>query len=585
MKKLITILLTLTVALGTAVTCYAAENGIEDGGYMGISTEETEESDDSDVISAARSLVNGLDNLSATLKGENGVTYKHGSQFDNATKYTGVDVSKYQKDVDWAKVANNTKRTFAFIRVGYRGSASGTLNSDGYYEQNIREAYENGLDVGVYFFTQAITVAEARAEARYTVQLIEEYRDMINLPVIFDFEYISGGRLSKANLSKSQKTKIINAFCDEIEKNGYTAGVYANMTVITKDVTISNIDNKYAVWVARYNTCVSDSKYAYDETYDFWQYSSNGNVSGISGRCDMDIQYIFTPDQVNNLTFVQDSSTGAATISWDVQAGVYGYEVYRKAPGESDYSLLATVRGGTATYTDNDLAAGVEYSYQVRALHNLRSGAVYGEMSPATAFTPEAIGEVVTPVVPAQVSGLKVTAKSVTSVSLEWDAVEDATEYYIYEKQSDGSYKHIKTITDGTFCKITGLKTNTEHAYKVSAVNLSKLGDLEGELSDEIVIHTMPSQVKNVTTKNVKTITATLKWTKVANASGYIVFEYNADTDSWNRVGKTTTNSYNLKKLAKGSTHNYKVQAYKKWSSGTLKGSFSAELSLKTKNK
>ncbi len=585
MKKLITLLLTLTVACGISVTCYAAENGLDDGGYMGISVEETDESDDETVVeSSARSIVNELGTLSATLKGKSSVTYVNGSQFDNATKYLGVDVSKYQKNVDWEKVASSTKRTFAFIRVGYRGSSSGTLSSDEYYEQNIVGAYENGLDVGVYFFTQAITQAEARAEARYTLKLIEQYKDMINLPIIYDFEYITGGRLSKAKLTKNQKTKIINAFCDEIEKNGYTAGVYASMSVITNDVKITSIDDKYAMWVARYNTSVNDDKYTYDNTYDYWQYSSNESVKGISGRCDGDIQYIFTPDQVTNLSFVQDPDTGAATISWDVQPGVYGYELYRKAPGESDYQLLGTVRGGTATYTDNDLAAGIEYLYEVRALHNLRSGVVYGEMSPETAFTPEEIGDVVKPVTPAQVTGLKVTAKSVTAVSLEWEAVEGAAEYYVYEKQTDGSYEVIKTVT-GTSCKLSKLKTNTKHEYKITGVNLSSLGALEGELSESVVACTLPSQVKNVKATSVKSTTATLKWSKVSNASGYIVFEYNAETDSWVRVGKTTTNSYKLKKLTPKSTHNYKVQAYKTWSSGTLKGTLSAELSLKTAKK
>ena len=360
MKKLFGIMMFALFVLGTPVGVVAADSEETDGGYMGISLED-ETSYNTDTILGNFSSLKG--NL-----GISGVTYSHGSQFDDATVYLGVDVSKWQKDINWSKVANNTKRTFAFIRVGYRLSGSGELGVDEYYIDNIKEAYENGLDVGVYFFSQAITKKEAVEEADYLLSLIEPYKDMINLPVIFDFEYVTGGRLANASLTKNKRSNIVNAFCEEIEANGYTAGLYANMSMITNSLIISKIDTQYAVWVARYNSTVSDSSYSYDETYDYWQYSSNGSVSGISGRCDMDVQYIFTPDQVTGVTATQDTTEGYVKVEWDDQPGVYGYQVYRKATGESSYSLAATVRGGTASYTDNDVAAGTTYTYKVRAI-------------------------------------------------------------------------------------------------------------------------------------------------------------------------------------------------------------------------
>ena len=578
MKKLfaLTILTLFIIILPSRV--FAADSEETDGGYMGISLEE--EAYNTDTILGSLSSLKG--NL-----GISGVTYSHGSQFDNATKYLGVDVSKWQADIDWSKVASKTKRTFAFIRVGYRLSGSGELGVDEYYIQNITQAYENGLDVGVYFFSQAITQSEAREEADYLLSLIEPYKDMINLPVIFDFEYVTGGRLANASLTKNKRSNIVNAFCAEIEKNGYTAGLYANLNMITNSLIISKIDTQYAVWVARYNSTVSDSSYSYDETYDYWQYSSNGSVSGISGRCDMDVQYIFTPDKVTGVSAEQSISTGNVAVEWDDQPGVYGYQVYRKATGESDFSLVSTVRGGTASYTDSNVAAGTTYTYRIRAMHSLRSGNVYGDYSSETSITPDSIGSAEVAEIPAQVTGFKVTAKTVTTVSLSWSAVKNATGYYVYEYDSKGNYENIKMLSSSaTSCKFTGLKTNSEHTYTVCAIRkTTNYGTLIGEASSELTARTLPSKVKNLKASIVRATRVKLTWTKVSGATGYIVYGYNAESGAWERVAKVKTNSCIVRGLTKSTTYKYKVLAYKGWSSGTLKGAFSAAINVKTASK
>ncbi|MCR5785916.1 MAG: fibronectin type III domain-containing protein [Eubacterium sp.] len=577
MKKLFTVIVFALFAFALPAECFAYSEET-DGGYMGISSEaEAEEEEDQNSLLVSTKTI--LGNL-----GISDVTYSHGSQFDDATKYLGIDVSKWQGDIDWSKVANNTKRTFTFIRVGYRLSGSGDLCVDEYYIDNITEAYENGLDVGVYFFSQAITQSEAREEAQYLLSLIEPYKDMINLPVIFDFEYVTGGRLAEASLTDNKRANIVAAFCAEIEENGYTAGLYANMSMITKDLVMSKIDTKYAVWVARYNSTVSDDSYTYDETYDFWQYSSNGSISGISGRCDMNVQYVFTPDQVTNVTAVQDSTEGYVQVDWDDQPGVYGYKVYRQATGESGYTLVGTVRGGTAYYIDNEVAGGTTYSYKIKAIHNLRSGEVTGISSTAISITPESIGVAEVPEIPGVVSDLTVSATTVTTVSLSWSAVDDATGYYVYEYDSDGDCENMKIVSSSsTSCKFTGLKTNTEHSYNVVAIRkTTNYGTLVGDACDKVTAHTKPSKVKNVKASIVRSTRIKLTWSKVSNATGYIIYVYNSDTKAWERVDKVKTTYCIVRGLSASTTYKYKVLAYKSWSSEILKGSFSDVLKVKT---
>ena len=152
------------------------------------------------------------------------------------TQKLGVDVSKYQGTINWAQ-AKAQGVEFAIIRVGYRGSSSGTLNEDPNYVRNIEGALAQGIPVGVYIFSQAITEAEAIEEANYVISRI--YRYNITLPIVIDFEYASsssgnGGRLYEANLSKTQATAICKAFCRTVQNAGYTGMVYANKSMLTR---------------------------------------------------------------------------------------------------------------------------------------------------------------------------------------------------------------------------------------------------------------------------------------------------------------------------------------------------------------
>lgn len=192
----------------------------------------------------------------------------------------GIDVSKWNGNIDWDKVKNSGVQ-FVIIRCGYRGSSEGALIEDPKFRTNIEGALNAGLKVGVYFFTQAVDEVEAVEEASMVLELISGYT--ISFPIYLDVE-ASNGRGD--NISVSQRTANIKAFCGTIQDSGYRAGVYANKTWLNEKINITSLTN-YKIWLAQYAASVTYTK----TRYDMWQYTSKGQVPGITGDVDMDILY------------------------------------------------------------------------------------------------------------------------------------------------------------------------------------------------------------------------------------------------------------------------------------------------------
>lgn len=211
-----------------------------------------------------------------------GVMYTFGGDgaLSQSSGNRGIDVSKYQGNIDWGAVAASGIN-FAIIRVGYRGSSSGALVQDPYFKKNISGATKAGIKVGLYFFTQAVNEAEAVEEASMAMSLASGYK--VTYPIFIDTESASGGRAN--GLSKSTRTAVVKAFCQTVRNGGYKAGVYASKSWYANQLNASAL-NGYCIWVAQYN-----SSCTYSGKYDMWQYSSKGSVSGIKGNVDMNISY------------------------------------------------------------------------------------------------------------------------------------------------------------------------------------------------------------------------------------------------------------------------------------------------------
>lgn len=196
----------------------------------------------------------------------------------------GIDVSNHQGDIDWQAV-KTSGIDFAIIRLGYRGYAEeGSVNVDKHFYQNIRDAQAAGIDVGVYFFAQAVSEEEAIEEARFVLNHLMGYS--LQLPVVYDPENILNDIARTDNVSGEQFTKNTLAFCKIIEDAGYEPMIYSNMLWEAYQFDMEQL-NMYPFWYADYEP-LPQSPYA----YRFLQYSDSGHVDGINGIVDLDIEFI-----------------------------------------------------------------------------------------------------------------------------------------------------------------------------------------------------------------------------------------------------------------------------------------------------
>ncbi len=194
---------------------------------------------------------------------------------------TGVDVSTYQKEIDWQAVAGDGI-DFAILRLGYRGYTEGGLFLDQTFETNLRGALDAGLEVGVYFFSQAITPEEAEAEAAYILNAIEGYE--VTGPIAFDWEPIAPGNNARTDgLDNDTLTRCAAAFCKKIEGAGYTPAVYFNQSLGYLRYDLREL-TEYDLWLAEY-----DTKPDFYYHFDLWQYTHTGRVAGIEGDVDLDL--------------------------------------------------------------------------------------------------------------------------------------------------------------------------------------------------------------------------------------------------------------------------------------------------------
>lgn len=196
--------------------------------------------------------------------------------------HRGIDVSRYQGNIDWSLVKENGIE-FAFIRIGYRAYGTGAIKEDEFFKTNTANAIQNGLHVGAYFFSQAITVDEAIEEADFAINALKPFN--IDYPVVIDIEEIVNDTYRQQDLTQEQLTDIVIAFCSRIKAAGYTPMIYANIKGFISLVDISRL-SEYEKWYAEYNLT---PYIPYD--ISIWQYSEKGKVNGIDGDVDLNISF------------------------------------------------------------------------------------------------------------------------------------------------------------------------------------------------------------------------------------------------------------------------------------------------------
>lgn len=199
---------------------------------------------------------------------------------EEAVSRKGIDVSKYQSEINWKKVAKDGVE-YAFIRLGIRGSTEGKLILDDTYEDNMEGALENDIDVGVYFFTQALNKEEAVEEAEFVLENLKDYD--ITYPIVLDVEDVATNNARTDGMTMQDWTDVCIAFCETIKAAGYTPMIYGNLKTFMLMVDLEQLE-EYEKWFAYY----SEPLY-FPYEFSIWQYTSTGSVNGIKGDVDLNI--------------------------------------------------------------------------------------------------------------------------------------------------------------------------------------------------------------------------------------------------------------------------------------------------------
>lgn len=208
--------------------------------------------------------------------------YQYTDESGNVISHKGIDVSEHQGKIDWKKVKGDGVE-FAFVRVLYRGWGSGKLVEDNTGEDNIREAIANGINVGAYVFSQAITQEEAVEEARRAIDIVSPYAQ--GIPIVIDVEYVPSDDARMDALTPEERTDVILAFCDEVSSQGYIPMLYYNT-----EMGGLGVENERLEGITKWYAWYSEVPY-YPYKYDIWQYSDKGSVDGIKGNVDQNISF------------------------------------------------------------------------------------------------------------------------------------------------------------------------------------------------------------------------------------------------------------------------------------------------------
>lgn len=417
-------------------------------------------------------------------------TYTHNDIFKNYNIYNGIDVSKYNGDINWDKVKKDGV-DFVIVRVGYRGyGKSGTLCTDPNYKANIEGALAAGIKVGVYYFTEALTTDEAREEAEFCISKIQDYN--ITLPVAIDYEYPTDGknpigRMYNAKLTKAEATANVKAFCAAVKKAGYTPLVYANKSDLSNLINGKTIGNSYKVWLANYTT-----KTTYANSYEYWQYTSSGKVNGITGKVDCNFWYtkksidtaettsspVITPTNTPKPTakptvkptakptakptvkptakptskptvkpvqttkisapkpFKAVSTSKSITLKWTAPKNATGFEIYRKDFYDGKYKKVKTINNvKTQKYVDSNVESYHEYYYKIRSVNSKSAKKLYSSYLSLTVSAMQHKAAITT-------SSLKLLKKP----SAQADTLKTLPKKFILEYTGKTTYKNNTTF-------------------------------------------------------------------------------------------------------------------------------------------
>lgn len=460
-------------------------------------------------------------------------TYTHQDRFVSSGIQQGIDVSYHNGTLDWSTI-KAAGVDFAILRAAYRGyGTEGTLVRDAKFAEYMQGAMSQGIPVGAYIYSQAITTAEAVQEANYILNIVRGYS--LDLPIVFDYEFagVKSGRLDSAwssgKLNKSKMTDIALAFCDTIKNAGYDAMVYANKTFLSKNLDHEVIENAgYDVWLAHYTTNTN-----YTGDYKIWQYTSSGKIPGIANK-------------VFDCNFMYSGTISMSLKISNIPNQIYqGYDVAPSVTVTNGGTVLTEGTDYTVTYQNN---SGIG-----TATVNVFGAGVYdGYINLTKTFN----------IVPDTVQNMQISKAGTNTVDLSWSPVSGADGYTV-QILKNGKWVSVGNFV-GTSAQISGLLPGSVNYVHIAAYASSNGKTYIGNYNTAVKIETTVGAINPRVSAYANNF-VTLTWDKQTAANGYEVFKYNASSKKYvlyKNITNPNTNTCKVTGLASNNKYSFKVRAY-----------------------
>lgn len=460
-------------------------------------------------------------------------TYTHQDRFVSSGIQQGIDVSYHNGTLDWSTI-KAAGVDFAILRAAYRGyGTEGTLVRDAKFAEYMQGAMSQGIPVGAYIYSQAITTAEAVQEANYILNIVRGYS--LDLPIVFDYEFagVKSGRLDSAwssgKLNKSKMTDIALAFCDTIKNAGYDAMVYANKTFLSKNLDHEVIENAgYEIWLAHYTTNTN-----YTGDYKIWQYTSSGKIPGIANK-------------VFDCNFMYSGTISMSLKISNIPNQIYqGYDVAPSVTVTNSGTVLTEGTDYTVTYQNN---SGIG-----TATVNVFGAGIYdGYINLTKTFN----------IVPDTVQNMQISEAGTNTVDLSWSPVSGADGYTV-QILKNGKWVSVGNFV-GTSAQISGLLPGSVNYVRIAAYASSNGKTYIGNYNTAVKIETTVGAINPRVSAYANNF-VTLTWDKQTAANGYEVFKYDASSKKYvlyKNITNPNTNTCKVTGLASNNKYSFKVRAY-----------------------
>ena len=465
----------------------------------------------------------------------NNKSYTHYGVFANTKIKDMIDVSEHNGLINFYKF-KALGIDDVIIRVGCRGYGSaGSLMEDNYYYDNVENAMDAGINVGLYFYSQALTTAEAVAEANFCLKRVSQYK--ISLPIFYDYEFagVSSGRLDKAwangTLNKTKMTNNAVAFCETIKKAGYKPGVYGSSSFYTEQLNTDLLyKNGYEIWNAYYTQNSTKGNYWPNKNpvYKYWQYGG-ANVQGSCG----------------------DPSSAWLKVKYAGKTGYVSAQYIDFTGAEAGVSIIDGLNLRKGAGTGYDSVTTVPFLGQVAILSYPTNTAsdvnfYYSGDAQKPNFSLSATG---------------------TAVTVSWKAVPNAAYYrvYSYDKEAN-KYERLAQVKTLSFTK-TQLRKATEYTFLVRTFFADGSGNAY-KLSDNKSIITAADSPK-ITLKAQTGTSLHIAWTKVQTAAFYRVYSYDAAAGKYTRLAQVNATEYTLENLSSCTQYTLLVRAFNDYGVGS----------------